>query len=71
VTSTIQSDTTCRGLELWLNLSLRNADKKLHKTLKLDVIVTYVGHAFQTCHVFWTCHAITLNNCVQVQLLTT
>jgi len=52
VTSTIQSDTTCRGLELWLNLSLRNADKKLHKTLKLDVIVTYVGHAFQTCHVF-------------------
>jgi len=36
-------------------------------TFKLDVTVSYVGHAFQTCHAF---HVIPLNNCVHVQLLT-
>jgi len=39
-------------------------------TLKLDVTVSYVSHAFETCHMFWMCHVTTSNNCVQVQLLT-
>jgi len=35
--------------------------------LKLYVMVSYVGHAFQTFHVCWTCHGITSNNFVQLQ----
>jgi len=44
--------------------------QRIHKatkglpTLKLDVMVSCVGHAFQTCHVFWACQVITSNKCV-------
>ena len=57
VRSTIQRDTA------------RNVGKKPHKTCQ-HLLVSYVGHAFQTFHAFWTCHVITSNNFVNVQLLT-
>jgi len=63
VTSTMQRDTTCWGLELWLSLfyaTYRQKTTKSLPTLKLDVTVSYVDHALQTCHVITSC------NCVQL-----
>jgi len=34
--------------------------------LQFDITISCVGHALQTCHVFWTCHMITSNKYVEL-----
>jgi len=52
-------------LSLYFMRCRQKATKNL-PALKLDVTVSYVGHAFQTFHVFSTCYVITSNNCVHL-----
>ena len=55
MTSTIQRDTTCWGLKLWLSLLFaqrRQTATISLPTFKLDITVNYVGHTFQTCDHF-------------------
>ena len=63
VTSTIQRDTTGWSLKLWYSLLFTQRWQTVTKSLpkfKLDIRVSYVRHAFQTCHV------ITSKKCVQL-----
>jgi len=63
VTSTIQKDTTCSGLKLWLSLYFTQRTQtatKILPTFKLDITVSYVGHTFRSWHV------MTSNKCVQL-----
>jgi len=63
VTSTIQRDTTCWGLKLWLSLLFTQCTQTAIKSLppfKLHIMVSYVGNALPTFHV------ITSNECAQL-----
>jgi len=63
MTSTIQRDPTYWGFKLWLSLFFTHRTQTATKSLprfKLDITVSYVGHAFQTCHV------MTSDKCAQL-----